>query len=100
MPRAWALLALVLLWAAGDHPPQRTDGRWYSLATLWAVLQQLFGEALLRRTADDAAFAGPSAIALWATALVCMLLPPGVWRGAGIAGGALLPQGGLWALGG
>ena len=44
VPRVWALLALVLLWAAVDHPTRRTDGRWYSLATLWAVLQQLFGE--------------------------------------------------------
>ena len=96
----WALLALVLLWAAVDHPTRRTDGRWYSLATLWAVLQQLFGEALLRRTADDAAFFGPWAMALWATALVSMLLAAGLWRRAGLAGGSPVPQGGLWALGG
>ena len=100
VPRVWALLALVLLWAAVDHPTRRTDGRWYSLATLWAVLQQLFGEALLRRTADDAAFFGPWAMALWATALVSMLLAAGLWRRAGLAGGSPVPQGGLWALGG
>ncbi len=100
VPRVWALLALVLLWAAVDHPTRRTDGRWYSLATLWAVLQQLFGEALLRRTADDAAFFGPWATALWATALVSMLLAAGLWRRAGLAGGSPVPQGGLWALGG
>ncbi|HVQ48309.1 MAG TPA: DUF2339 domain-containing protein [Gemmatimonadales bacterium] len=100
VPRVWALLALVLLWAAVDHPTRRTDGRWYSLATLWAVLQQLFGEALLRRTADDAAFFGPWAVALWATALVSMLLAAGLWRRAGLAGGSPVPQGGLWALGG
>jgi predicted membrane protein DUF2339 len=99
VPRVWALLALVLLWAAVDHPTRRTDGRWYSLATLWAVLQQLFGEALLRRTADDAAFFGPWAMALWATALVSMLLAAGLWRRAGLAAGPV-PQGGLWALGG
>jgi uncharacterized membrane protein len=100
VPRVWALLVLVLLWAALDHPTGRTDGRWYSLATLWAVLQQLFGEALLRRSADDAAFFGPWAIALWATALASMLLAAGLWRRAGLAGGSPLPQGGLWALGG
>ena len=100
VPRVWALLALVLLWAAVDHPTRRTDGRWYSLATLWAVLQQVFGEALLRRTADDAAFFGPWAMALWATALVSMLLAAGLWRRAGLAGGSPVPQGGLWALGG
>ena len=100
VPRVWALLVLVLLWAAVDHPTGRTDGRWYSLATLWAVLQQLFGEALLRRTADDAAFFGPWAIALWATALASMLLAAGLWRRAGLAGGSPVPQGGLWALGG
>jgi uncharacterized membrane protein len=99
VPRVWALLALVLLWAAVDHPTRRTDGRWYSLATLWAVLQQLFGEALLRRTADDAAFFGPWAMALWATALVSMLLAAGLWRRAGLAAGPV-PQGGLWAFGG
>jgi uncharacterized membrane protein len=100
VPRVWALLALVLLWAAVDHPTRRTDGRWYSVATLWAVLQQLFGEALLRRTADDAAFLGPWAMALWATALVSMLLAAGLWRRAGLAEGSRVPQGGLWALGG
>ncbi|MFL5532294.1 MAG: DUF2339 domain-containing protein, partial [Gemmatimonadales bacterium] len=100
VPRVWALLGLVLLWAAVDHPTRRTDGRWYSLATLWAVLQQLFGEALLRRTADDAAFFGPWAMALWATALVSILLAAGLWRRAGLAGGSPVPQGGLWALGG
>ncbi len=100
VPRVWALLALVLLWAAVDHPTGRTDGRWYSLATLWAVLQQLFGEALLRRSADDAAFFGPWALALWATALTSMLLAAGLWRRAGLAGGSPVPQGGLWALGG
>ncbi|HEX6406938.1 MAG TPA: DUF2339 domain-containing protein [Gemmatimonadales bacterium] len=100
VPRVWALLALVLLWAAVDHPTRRTDGRWYSLATLWAVLQQLFGEALLRRTADDAAFFGPWAMALWATALISMLLAAGLWRRAGLAAGSPVPQGGLWALGG
>ena len=100
VPRVWALLLLVLVWAVVDHPTQRTDGRWYSLATLWAALQQLFGEALLRRTATDAAFVGPWAIALWATALVSMLLAAGLWRPTGLAGAAPIPRRGLWALGG
>jgi uncharacterized membrane protein len=99
-PRVWALLSLVLLWAAVDHPTRRSDGRWYALATLWAALQQLFGDALLHRGADDAAFIGSYAMALWGTALVAMILAGGLWRRVGLAGTVSVVQGGLWALGG
>jgi uncharacterized membrane protein len=100
VPRVWALLVLVLLWAAVDHPTTRTDGRWYSLATLWAALQQLFGEALSRRTAADPAFIGSYALALWGTAGVSIALAAGVWRRTAQPGSTPLIQGGLWTLGG
>ena len=100
MARVWALLSLVLLWAAIDHPARRTDGRWYSLATLWAALLQLFGDALLRRTAADPAFVGSYALALWTTAGVSVMLAAGLWRRAGLAGSTPPINGGLWVLGG
>jgi predicted membrane protein DUF2339 len=100
LSRVWALLGLALLWAALDHPTRRTDGRWYAIATLWAALQQLFGEALTRRTAEDAAFIGTYAMALWGTAAVSITLAAGLWRRNGLPGGALIVQGILWALGG
>ena len=98
--RVWALLALVLLWAALDHLLAREDGRWFALGTLWAVLDQLFGEALARRTAADSAFVGAWAVALWATVAVTVGLAAGLWRRAGAASAAPLITGGLWALGG
>ena len=39
-------------------------------------------------------------MALWATALVSMLLAAGLWRRAGLVPGSPVPHGGLWALGG
>ena len=95
--RVWALLGLVVVWAALDHRLKREDGRWYALATLWAVLQQLFGDALSRRSAADAAFVGSYAVALWATAAVSVALAAGLWRRTSASP---LVQGGLWALGG
>jgi uncharacterized membrane protein len=95
--RVWALLGLVVVWAALDHRMRREDGRWYALATLWAVLQQLFGDALTRRSAADAAFVGSYAVALWGTAAVSATLAAGLWRRTRASP---LVQGGLWALGG
>jgi uncharacterized membrane protein len=94
------LLLLVLLWATVDHRTQRTDGRWYALGTLWAALQQLFGEALVRRTAADMAFVGSYPLALWGTAAVSMSLAAGLWRRSIAAGVSPLVLGGLWLLGG
>ena len=64
-PQVWALLALAVVWAALDLQLSRTDGRWYGLLTLAAALQQLFDGAAGTRGADDAAFLGPWALALW-----------------------------------
>jgi hypothetical protein len=98
--RVWAMLGLTLMWAAVDHRLKRTDGRWYALATLWAALQQLFGEALARRSAADAAFTGSYALALWGTAAASVALAAGLWRRTAPLSASPLIQGGLWALGG
>lgn len=74
----WGFLALALLWPALDHWLGRTDGRWYGLATLAAALSYLLDDAARARTAADAAFVGPWALALWgaigATALLAARL--------------------------
>ncbi len=97
--RVWGLLGLVVLWAVLDHRLNRDDGRWYALVTLWAALQQLFGEALARRTAVDAAFIGRFAVAMWGTAAVSAALAAGLWRRTDTATSPMI-QGGLWILAG
>jgi uncharacterized membrane protein len=98
--RVWAMLGLVLLWCALDHRFFREDGRWYALATLWAALHQLLGEALAHRPIQDAAFTGSWAVALWATGGAALVLAGGLWRQ--IAGSTMEPlvRGVLWALAG
>jgi uncharacterized membrane protein len=98
--RVWGLLGLVLLWAALDRRLNRDDGRWYALATLWAALLQLFGDALDRRSPADPAFLGQYAFALWGTALVSMALAADLWRRDTVASRAPFIIGGLWVLGG
>jgi hypothetical protein len=97
--RVWGLLGLAILWAVLDHRLNRDDGRWYALATLWAALQQLFGDALYRRTAADPAFVGRFALAMWGTAIASAALAAGLWRRTGAATSPLI-QGGLWILAG
>lgn len=96
----WALLALTLLWAAADHVFNRHDGRWYALATLWAALDQLLTRALLGRPANEPAFLGAWALALWATAAVTVALAGGLWKSAAATNLAPLIQGGLWTAAG
>jgi uncharacterized membrane protein len=98
--RVWGLLGLVVLWAALDHRLNRDDGRWYALATLWAALQQLFGQALDLRPAAEAAFVGSYALALWGTALVFLALAAGLWMRGTAGRVSPLVHGGLWAIGG
>ena len=97
--RVWGLLGLAILWAVLDHRLNRDDGRWYALAMLWAALQQLFGDALYRRTAADPAFVGRFALAMWGTAIASAALAAGLWRRTGAATSPLI-QGGLWILAG
>jgi len=98
--RVWALLALVLLWAALDHALKRDDGRWYALGTLWAALDQLFTGALLGRTARDAAFVGSWPLALWGTIATAVALAAGLWRRVIHSSVPVLVRGALWALAG
>jgi len=98
--RVWALLALALLWAGLDHALQRDDGRWYALGTLWAALNQLFTDALIARTAADAAFLGSWALALWASAAATAALAAGVWKQTGETGVVALIRGCLWVVAG
>ena len=83
VPQVWALLALAVLWAALDWPLGRTDGRWWGLLTLGAALQQLFDGAAGTRRADDAAFVGPWALALWGSVAVTSGFAWRLWRAEG-----------------
>jgi uncharacterized membrane protein len=76
----WALLGLALLWPAMDVRLERSDGRWYGLLTLLLALQVLFNGALAQRTAADAAFTGPWALALWGSIAATVCLAAGLWR--------------------
>jgi uncharacterized membrane protein len=98
--RVWALLALSLLWAALDHRLDREDGRWYSAATLWAALNQLFTEATGQRTAADPAFVGSWALALWGAVAVTVALAAGLWRVASPAGAGPVVRAILWVIAG
>lgn len=83
LPATWALLALAALWAALDHAFDRTDGRWYALATLVAALTHLSAPDAALRPAADPAFAGQWALALWAGAGLTAALAAGLWRPVG-----------------
>jgi len=96
----WALLALAALWAALDHPLERSDGRWYALATLAAALAQLTGRAALLRPMADAAFTGPWALALWAAALLTAALAAGLWRAVGAEPDVRGVRAALWVVAG
>jgi hypothetical protein len=98
--RVWALLALVVVWAALDHRLDRDDGRWYALATLWAALNQLFTDALAQRTAADAAFTGPWALALWGSAAVVVALALKLWRSTSATGVNPVVRAILWGIAG
>lgn len=98
--QVWILLGLALLWATLDHRLHRTDGRWYALITLGAALQYLFDEALRQRRADDAAFAGRWALALWGAIATTTALAAGVWRGDAQREEIRLVKSGLWVVAG
>jgi uncharacterized membrane protein len=79
--RVWVLLGLSLLWPTLDHRLGRSDGRWYGTVTLAFALQYLFNGALERRSAADAAFVGPWALALWGGIASTVALAAGLWKG-------------------
>jgi hypothetical protein len=98
--QVWALLGLALLWPALDHKLDRSDGRWYGVLTWVAAAQHLFEEALGQRTAADAAFVGPWALALWGTTAAALGLAAGLFKGRVEEGEAKLVRSGLWLFAG
>jgi uncharacterized membrane protein len=94
------LLGLSLLWAALDHPLERSDGRWYAIGTAAAALVRLIGEDERHRSLDDAAFTGPWALVLWLAVGVTGLLAARLWRREPATPVARLVPGGLWLLAG
>jgi uncharacterized membrane protein len=98
--RVWALLALVLLWPALDHRFGRTDGRWYGLATLVVALSHLLDDAARARTAADAAFTGPWALALWGTIAVTAVLAARLFLRRPDQEETRLVRSGLWLVAG
>jgi hypothetical protein len=98
--QVWALLALGLLWPALDHRLSRSDGRWYGVLTWVAATQHLLEDALQQRTAADAAFIGPWALALWGATAVALALAAGLLRARADEGEARLVRSGLWTAAG
>jgi hypothetical protein len=94
--QVWALLALGLLWPALDHRLGRSDGRWYGLLTWGAATQHLLEGALQQRTAADAAFVGPWALALWGTTAAALALAAGLLKAGAAESEARLARSGLW----
>lgn len=100
VPQAWALLALAVLWAALDLWLDRTDGRWYGLITLAAALQQLFDGGAGARAADDDAFTGPWALALWGGIAGTVAYAARLWRVEPGREDVRLIRAGLWVMAG
>jgi uncharacterized membrane protein len=100
VPQVWALLALAVLWASLDLTLGRADGRWYGLLTLMAALQQLFDGAAGVRGADDQAFVGPWAWALWGSIGVTFAYAVRLWRVEGGREDTRLIRSGLWVVAG
>ncbi|MBA3319327.1 MAG: DUF2339 domain-containing protein [Gemmatimonadales bacterium] len=96
----WALLGLALLWPAFDHPLGRTDGRWYGVLTWGAAMQHLLEDSLQARTAADAAFVGPWALALWGATTTALALAAGLVKATANEGEARLARSGLWSFAG
>ena len=100
VPQVWALLALAVVWAGLDLRLGRTDGRWYGLLTLTAALQQLFDGAAGTRRADDDAFVGPWALALWGGIAATLADAAWLWRVEGGREDTRLIRAGLWIVAG
>jgi hypothetical protein len=98
--QVWGLLVLAVLWSALDLRLGRTDGRWYGLLTLAAALQQLFDGAAGARRADDDAFTGPWALALWGGIGTTVAFAARLWRVEGGREETRLIRPGLWIVAG
>ena len=100
VPQVWAQLAQAVLWAVLDLQLGRTDGRWYGLLTLMAALQQLFDGAAGVRRADDRAFVGPWALALWGGIATTFAYAGRLWRVEDTREDTRLVRSGLWVVAG
>jgi hypothetical protein len=98
--QVWTLLALGLLWPALDHKLARSDGRWYGILTWGAAIQHLLEDSLQQRTAADAAFVGPWALALWGATAAALALAAGLFKARADEGEARLVRSGLWVFAG
>ena len=98
--QVWALLGLGLLWPALDHQLHRSDGRWYGVLTWGAAMQHLLNDSLQQRTAADAAFVGPWALALWGATAAGLALAAGLFKARADEGEARLVRSGLWSFAG
>jgi uncharacterized membrane protein len=98
--QVWALLVLALLWPALDLRLGREDGRWYGVVTLLAALQQLFDVAGTARGADDRAFVGPWALALWGATAAAAALAAGLFQVTPEREDTRLTRSGLWSVAG
>jgi len=96
----WALLGLGVFWPALDRVFRRTDGRWYGLITLGVAAASLFGRVLDQRTAADAAFVGPWALALWGTTATVAVFAAGLWTVDPDREDTRLIGAGLWVVSG
>jgi uncharacterized membrane protein len=98
--RVWGLLALALVWPALDHRLERTDGRWYGLATLAVAVSHLLEGAAVDRPPLDPAFVGTWTLGLWGTIAATAALAAGLFRVR--AGEAELERirSGLWIVAG
>ena len=98
--QVWGLLGLALLWPALDPALGRSDGRWYGAVTLAAGIQHLLDESTVGRLADDAAFVGPWALALWGTIAATVVLAAGLVRAPADQEDARSLRFGLWVIAG
>ena len=96
----WALLALALCWPALDHVLGRSDGRWYGALSWLAAVHELLGDALLHRTATDAAFVGPWALGLWGAVAAAVALAAGLLKAPEADGEARLARSAFWVAAG
>ncbi len=76
----WALLLMMLAWAAMDHPLERFDGRWYALGAGMLALIHLLIPDLDIRPYDGSAFTDRWALTLWMATLSIAALASGGWK--------------------
>ncbi|HET8623014.1 MAG TPA: DUF2339 domain-containing protein [Gemmatimonadales bacterium] len=95
-----ALLGLSPVWAALDHARQRSDGRWYAIATLALALLHLFQADAPLRDYHDSAFIGAWAGVQWLAIGLAVALAAGLWKREPATNVTKLVGRGLWLVAG